>query len=155
MFYANVRGITSKRLGLMEVLGEVKPQIALFTETMLKNGCGFSMENYTFCGKGREKRSCGGVGILISNEVKHLVTPHETQREIEVMWISVRRKSQKPIYIGVYYGLQESRNNRNDMLMEMDKLSEEIQEKKAEGDVILFMDGNGKIGILGEEKSRN
>ena len=41
------------------------------------------------------------------------------------------------------------------MLLEMDKLGEEIHEKKAEGDVILFMDGNGKIGILGEEKSRN
>ena len=41
------------------------------------------------------------------------------------------------------------------MLLEMDKLSEEIQEKKVEGDVILFMDGNGKIGILGEEASRN
>ena len=41
LFYANVRGITSKRLGLMEILGEVKPQIALFTETMLKNGSSF------------------------------------------------------------------------------------------------------------------
>ena len=75
LFNANVRGITSKRLGLMEILGEVKPQIALFTETMLKNGSGFNMDNYTFFGKGREKKLCGGVGILINNEIKHLITP--------------------------------------------------------------------------------
>ena len=41
------------------------------------------------------------------------------------------------------------------MLIEMDKLGDEIQEKKEQGEVILFMDGNGKIGLLGEEKSRN
>ena len=139
----------------MEILGELKPQIALFTETMLKNGSGFNMDNYTFFGKGREKKSCGGVGILIRNDIKHLITPHETQRDIEVIWISVRRKTQRPIHIGVYYGLQESRNTRNEMLLEMDKLSEEIQERKLEGEVVLFMDGNGKIGILGEEASRN
>ena len=41
------------------------------------------------------------------------------------------------------------------MLEEMDKLSDEIREKNDEGEVILFMDGNGKIGLLGEELSRN
>ena len=136
-------------------MGELNPHIALFTETMLKNGNGFVMDGYSFCGKGREKKSCGGVGILVSNHVKHLVTPHETQREIELIWISVRRKKQKPIYLGVYYGLQETRNTRNEMMVEMDKLSDEIQEKQADGEVVLFMDGNGKIGLLGEGISRN
>ena len=38
---------------------------------------------------------------------------------------------------------------------EMDILSEEIEEMKKEGDVMIFMDGNSKLGILGEEKSQN
>ena len=100
-------------------------------------------------------KACGGVGILVHDDVKHIVTPHEAQRDIELMWVSVIRKGQKPIFIGVYYGKQESRNNRNEMLLEMDKLSDEIQEKQNEDEVMVFMVGNGKIGILGEDISRN
>ena len=37
----------------------------------------------------------------------------------------------------------------------MDLLTEELQELISHGKVLLAMDGNGKIGILGEEKSRN
>ena len=37
----------------------------------------------------------------------------------------------------------------------MNHLAEEIEEYQKEGEVIIFMDGNGKIGLLGEEKSRN
>ena len=37
----------------------------------------------------------------------------------------------------------------------MSILSEEIERYQKEGEVIIFMDGNGKIGLLGEEKSRN
>ena len=155
LFYANIRGIACKKLSIINILGEMNPEIALFTETMLKGTSGINLDNYTFCGKGREKKACGGVGILVYNRIKHVVTPHESLRDIELIWVSVRRKNQRPIYIGVYYGKQESRNNRNEMLLEMDQLSDEIEEKKKEGEVILFMDGNGKIGILGEEISRN
>ena len=34
-------------------------------------------------------------------------------------------------------------------------LSEEIEEYSNEGDIFIAMDGNGKVGILVEEKSRN
>ena len=34
-------------------------------------------------------------------------------------------------------------------------LSEEIEEYSNEGDILMAMDANGKVGILGEEKSRN
>jgi len=36
----------------------------------------------------------------------------------------------------------------------MGKLSEEIEEFK-KGEIVIFMDGNAKIGILGEEESQN
>ena len=155
IFYANARGIMSKKMSIIDTLGEMKPEIALFTETMLKGTSNFNVDDYTFCGRGREKKACGGVGILVQNNVKHVVTPHESQRDIELIWVSVRKKCQRPIFIGVYYGKQESRNNRNEMILEMDKLNDEIQDKKNEGEVMLFMDGNGKIGLLGEETSRN
>ena len=37
----------------------------------------------------------------------------------------------------------------------MDKLSEEILELEKEGEVIICMDANVKIGLMGEEMSRN
>merc|ERR1712025_1260151 len=37
----------------------------------------------------------------------------------------------------------------------MDNLSTEIHKMKNEGDILLFMDGNGKIGLMGERVSRN
>ena len=37
----------------------------------------------------------------------------------------------------------------------MDKLTEEILEMKASGEIILCMDGNAKIGLMGETPSRN
>ena len=155
LFYANARGITSKKTSIIEIFGEVKPQLGFFTETMLKCSNGFNIDGYTFCGRSRDKKSCGGVGILVSNEIQNVVTPHETLRDIELTWVSIRRRGLKPIFMGVYYGKQETRNTRNEMLIEMDKLSEEIHEKKNEGEVILLMDGNGKIGLLDEEISRN
>ena len=154
LFYANARGISSKKTSIIEIMGELNPQIALFAETMLNTQNGFSIEGYTFCGKSRPKKACGGVGILVKNEFKHLITPHETAGDIELIWVSIKRKEKKPIYVGVYYGKQETRT-RNDMLEEMDILSREIHDKKNEGEVILFMDGNGKIGLLGEDVSRN
>ena len=60
----------------------------------------------------------------------------------------------KPLYIGVYYGIQESTNIER-AKEEMGHLADEIEEMKSEGDLILCMDANAKIGLMGEEPSRN
>ena len=41
---------------------------------------------------------------------------------------------------------------KDEIEKEMDILSEEIEEKRKEGEVLVCMDGNGKIGILNEKK---
>ena len=53
------------------------------------------------------------------------MTPHETTKDIELIWVSVRRKDENPVFLGVYYGKQESR-----MQDEMDSLAEEILQIK-------------------------
>ena len=55
----------------------------------------------------------------------------------------------------MYYGKQESGVSKTEIEQEMDLLNEEINEKQKEGEVLLAMDGNGKVGILGERISRN
>ena len=72
-----------------------------------------------------------------------------------MIWVSYKIKKCSPLFIGCYYGKQESRCTKDEIAIEMENLSEEIQENLNEGEVLVFMDGNGKIGLLGEEKSRN
>ena len=121
---------------------------------MLADSSGFKLEGYTFCGKSRTAKTAGGVGILVRDDIKPIITPHESTRNIEIFWISIQQEKQ-PIFCGVYYGRQESRTSKEEISQEIDNLCEEILEKKQEGIVILFMDGNAKIGILNEAISRN
>ena len=132
----------------------MKPQIALFTETKLAGNVGFKVEGYTFCGKSGKTKNCGGVGILVKDDLKHIITPHEPFHDIELFWVSIRQKNKKPIYCGIYYGKQESCSVQ-DMKNEMEKLCEEILEKKKDGEILFFTDGNAKIDILSEGFSRN
>ena len=60
-----------------------------------------------------------------------------------------------PLFVGCYYGKQERRTNNEEIEQEMQFLKEEITEMMKEGEIIIIMDANAKIGILGEEISRN
>ena len=79
------------------------------------------------------------------------MTRHYTFPFLEILWISVTRKCAKPVYIGVYYGKQETTCSRNDIQSKMENMSEEILELKQEGEVIICMDANAKVGLMGEE----
>ena len=92
---------------------------------------------------------------MVKNEIKSRVAPHTSDKEIEILWISIRRENEKPLYCGVYYGKQESSVSKLEIEYEMDLLLEEITERQTEGDILLCMDGNGRIGLMGETVSRN
>ena len=155
LFYANVQGIRSKRDSLINIFDEINPKIAFITETQLTSNSAIKIEGYTFFGKSREKKSGGGVGILVENEIKGSVAPHVSSRDIEIIWVSIKRRNQSPIFMGVYYGKQEGEGKKEDIESEMSELTEEILELEREGEIILFMDANAKIGLMGEGVSRN
>ena len=90
----------------------------------------------------------------MKDEKRSVVAPHLTERPLEILWVSVARENMKPLFIGVYYGIQESTNLER-AKAEMAHLAEEIEEMKLEGELILCMDANAKIGLMGEEPSRN
>ena len=96
IFYSNVQGIKSKRNSLINIFEEVSPQIALVTETHLTLNSGIRIEGYTFVGKCREKKSGGGAGIFVENKIKGSVAPYISSREIEMIWVSVKRKGERP-----------------------------------------------------------
>ena len=69
--------------------------------------------------------------------------------------MSIARNKLRPIYMGVYYGKQESEGKKEDRENEMGLLTEEVMEMQQEGEVILFMDANAKTGLMGEQVSGN
>ena len=60
-----------------------------------------------------------------------------------------------PLLVGIYYGKQECRVSKSQIENEMQLLNEEIEEMKKDGNMLIVMDANAKIGLLGEEISRN
>ena len=153
--YANIRGMKSKINGLIEILHDQNPEVFLLTETQLKADTGIQIKGYTMFSRARSNGSGGGVAILVRNdELKH-VAPHISDRDTEIIWISVRQKNSEPIFIGSYYGKQESRTSKDEIEREMALLQEEIMEMSNEGEIFLAMDGNAKLNILGEGLSRN
>ena len=57
----------------------------------------------------------GGVGVLVRNDIKQKTSVHQATRDIELIWISVRRAKKRPIRIGTYYGKHLSRTSKQDI----------------------------------------
>ena len=74
----------------------MQPHIALFTETKLTGSAGFRIDGYTFCGRGGKTNNSGGVGVLVKNDHKRIVTPHEPFHDIELYWVSICQKKKDP-----------------------------------------------------------
>ena len=155
IMYANVRGLKGKKTGITEILNQNEPHLFLITETQLRSNVTEYIKGYTFYGRKREAKNGGGVGIAVRNDLRNNIACHISDRPIEIMWISVRRKNLPPVLFVTYYGRQESRTSNVEIETEMILLSEEITEMKNEGELFLLMDGNAKIGILNEPISRN
>ena len=151
---ANVCGLKSKKSGLLEIIQENKPHLFLLTETQLRCDTTEKIDGYTLYSRIRVGKVGGGVGILVRNDLIMSISSHLTDRNIEIIWVSIRRKSMPPLFVGSYYGRQET-TSKNEIEQEMHLLSEEIEERQNEGEVLLVMDGNAKIGLLNEEISRN
>ena len=153
--YANVRGLKGKKVGITELIQQQEPHIFLMTETQLRSDMTESFVGHTFFHRKREGKVGGGVGTLVKNDFRHNIAPHISDRPIEIMWLSIFRNGDTPLIIGVYYGKQESRTSRDEIDREMTFLEEELIDMKNDGEILLLMDGNARIGILGEPISRN
>ena len=107
MFYANTMGITSKKASVISVFSKLAPDIGLFCETHLNDKNSINIEGYSFIGRPRTIGTGGGVGILVKESRKLHIAPHYSSRDIEILWVSINRKRNKPLFVGVYYGKQE------------------------------------------------
>ena len=153
--YTNIRGLKGKKSSLIEILNDNKPHLFFLTETQMRSNSNEQIDGYTFFSRKREGKLGGGVAFLARNDIKNNLMTHFSERNLEILWTSIRRKGQPPLFIGTYYGKQETRTNKEEIEKEIELLTEEIEEQKNEGEILLTMDGNAKIGLLGENVSRN
>ena len=116
---------------------------------MRSNICG-KISGYTLFSRARENEA-----ILVRDDITNIVTPHIPERNLELIWAFIQRKNKSPLFVGSYYGKQETRTSKNEIEREFQLLSEEIEEKSKDGEIFLAMDANAKIGLLGEIVSRN
>ena len=155
ILYSNIRGFRGKKDSLSEILTTTQPHLFLLTETQMRSNVNEKIAEYTLLSRIREDKNGGGVAILVRDDIKNSVTPNIPDRNIELIWVLIRRRNKRPLFIGSYYGKQETRTSKNEIEREFQLLSEEIDEKSKDGEIFLAMDANAKIGILGEEISRN
>ena len=95
IMYANIRGLKGKRSSLIEQLAAEKPHFFLLTETLLTTDSDIQLDGYIFFGRARRGKLGGGVAILVRNDIRNLVVPHISDREIEMIWVSYRQKKNK------------------------------------------------------------
>ena len=91
------------------------------------------IEGYTFFSRARTGKQGGGVAILARDDICKNIIPHISDRNIEMIWVSYKTKKCSPLFIGCYYGKQETRCSKEEITTEMESLSEEIQENMNEG----------------------
>ena len=155
ILYTNIRGIKGKKNSLISILNDTQPHLFLLTETQIRANVNEKIGEYTLFSRTREDKNGGGVAILVRDDIKDLVTPHIPSRNIELIWSFIQRKKKRPLFVGSYYGKQETRTSKNEIERELQLLSEEIEEKSKDGEILLATDANAKIGLMNEATSRN
>ena len=144
----NANGMKGKIRSLESLLEAEKIQIALITETKLKEKQKINIKGYKWIGKNRKNKDGGGVGILITKDLeKHVLEDNngEDHESVETQWIKLECRP-KNISIGVFYGPQE--NEKLEKTKEIyEKLENQITQKLMENEMILGGDFNAKLKI--------
>ena len=106
--YTNIRGLKGKKATLRAILQDNKPHLFLLTETQLRSDTTEKFDGYDCHSRIREKKIGGGVAILVRRDFSLNTAIHKSDRGIEIIWVSVRRKGKPPFMVGTYYGRQET-----------------------------------------------
>ena len=111
--------------------------------------------------KTRTHKGGGGVAIAVREDLLHRTQQPQNKetRNEEATWIQIRTNQNNLLYIGTYYGKQES-DKEETIEEEFTTLTTQINTLKTRGQVILTGDFNAKLEIIKEgtkiqDESRN
>ena len=94
-------------------------------------------------------RRGGGIGFLINNIIKTAITiKQQKNTNTEIMWIRIQLKRKEALFIGLFYGKQESRNINITLDENFNIIERHLCQYTAnnQNHIILLGDFNAKIG---------
>ena len=144
----NVRGYSSKKAAINNILSASDIDIVMMSETHLYNGRKPKHPDYTFIGRSRDKvNSKGGVAIGFKRELgAQMVKVREGKGSNEFILVKCTAV-EPPIVFGVMYGIQENTNPDTEVRENLAELFAAIDEYRSQGcDVIIGGDLNVHVG---------
>ena len=96
-----------------------------------------------------QKGEGGGIGFLINNEIKIAITTEQQENtNTEIMWIRIQLKRKETLFIGLFYGKQERRNNNATLDKEFKIIERHLYQYIAnnQSHILLLGDFNAKVG---------
>ena len=94
-------------------------------------------------------RRGGGIGFLINNIIKTAITiKQQKNTNTEIMWIRIQLKRKEALFIGLFYGKQESRNINITLDENFNIIERHLCQYTAnnQNHILLLGDFNAKIG---------
>ena len=94
-------------------------------------------------------RRGGGIGFLINNIIKTAITiKQQKNTNTEIMWIRIQLKRKEALFIGLFYGKQESRNINITLDENCNIIERHLYQYTAnnQNHILLLGDFNAKIG---------
>jgi hypothetical protein len=147
ILHTNMRGFNSKKESLFCVIDKVRPNCVTINETGLRAQNKVKIPGYFSFSKNRIEKCMGGVATAVTNDMKqNTVKVKEGEDDDEYIIIRVEQY-QFPINIVNYYGEQEGRTSKEEILKKWMRLKKDLDSIKARGEpCILIGDFNKHIG---------
>ena len=156
LLYANTNGVLGKIDSLITAARTTEAHIICLAETKLGQTPP-DIPKYTWKSNHYRKTETGGggVGILVREDIKHLIEPVDEELENhdqEIAWVKLKQRTN--IYIGIFYGPQEKCSNE-EAQRQYSQITSQINKLSRRGEVILAGDFNAKLQINTEEIQQN
>ena len=139
---------------IQSIVDEIEADIIAITETKLNTVRNINIPGYKWIGRPRLNKEGEGVGVFVKQEITQSMTIHKIGEDnLEIIWIRMCLRKKKELYIGVYYGKQETRTLKEELINEVIDIASQIKKIQEKSDNILLVgDFNAK---LFDGRSRN
>ena len=147
ILHTNIRGFASKKESLINVIDKVRPNCITINETGLRGQNKVKIPGYFSFSKNRIEKCMGGVATAVTNETKEMTVKVKEGSDDDEYIITRLEQYQFPINLVNYYGEQEGRTNKEEIMKKWIRFKKDLDDIKARGEpCIIIGDFNKHIG---------
>ena len=154
ILHTNIRGFTSKKRSLKNILNVLKPNVVTINEVALRKDKKVSLAGYNSYTRNRKtNENMGGVATAVVDAEKAFTLKMLEGENKDEFIVTRHGQFQRAINIINYYGEQESRTDKNEIQerwARLTKILKDIENKEEEAVLIGDLNklvGNNKSGI--------